>query len=112
VTTQTHTSDRSLYNSNSFTEAFPLSTRQVLLVRANSQYQDEQCPECGQPVERVDVNQDNTFCIRHESDVLGRRDYCTVVPDSSDFAWPDSGRVRRGSGSETKSTESEVSDDE
>jgi len=46
------------------------------------------CPECGEPVERVDVNENNKFIMRHESDVRGRGDYCTVVPDSTDFAWP------------------------
>jgi len=90
VTTQTTDSsqDRSLYNSDSFTQAFPLSTRQVLLVRANSQYQDNACPVCGQTVQCVDVNDNNHFIMRHGSDVRGRSDYCTVVPDSRDFAWP------------------------
>jgi len=88
VTTQTHTSDRSLYNSDSFVQAFPLQVRQVLLVRANSWYQDQACPTCGQTIECVDVTENNTFVMRHVSDVRGRGDYCTVVPDSSDFEWP------------------------
>lgn len=49
----------------------PLTTREERIVDGNSALQGEECPSCGRTVDVVDLTDDGTLYVVHESDGVG-----------------------------------------